>query len=271
LAEKKTFVELGIPTCQFFPVDCVNDLYHAAESLAFPFVLKTRRLGYDGKGQIILREFFELESAWEKLNWQPCIAENWIDFEFEVSQIAARDHQGNIVYYPLVYNIHHEGILRESHAPYNNLALMQAARDYIKILMEKFNYIGVLTVEFFVKNGKLIANEMAPRVHNSGHWTIEGAVISQFENHMRAVAGLPLGDTQASSNSVMINLIGHHPDLNELIKLPNVHCHLYGKSPAKGRKLGHLTVVNADLEALNKTVKKLRQLIGSPVLFEPNF
>ncbi len=263
LAEKQCFVDLKIPTTEFYAVNSEEDLIQAAKKFGYPFVVKTRRMGYDGKGQAIIRAENEVKVVFQQLGGQPLMAENWVEFQMEVSQIAVRDQAGKIYYYPLTLNVHRDGILRQSHAPYDSsLKIAQLAVNYTKKLMEKFNYVGVMAIEFFVHQGGLIANEMAPRVHNSGHWTIEGAVTSQFQNHMRAIAGLPLGCTDDIQQTVMINLIGNHPPINELMQFPDVYCHFYGKTPAKGRKLGHLTLVKASPAIFKKTVKELFELLG---------
>jgi len=199
-------------------------------------------MGYDGKGQFVLRNPADLDRAWEALGKAPLLYENLVPFDAEVSVIAVRGRDGTVVFYPLNLNVHRDGILRLTRAPYGNAALIRRAHRAAKKLLEHFQYVGVLTIEFFVKRGKLIANEMAPRVHNSGHWTIEGADTSQFENHVRAIAGLPLGSTRARGHSAMINLVGQMPTREPLLREPGLHWHDYGKAARPGRKLGHLTI-----------------------------
>lgn len=242
LSEKRTFELLGIPTTRYATVDSRAALETAVKSIGLPGVLKTRRLGYDGKGQYVLRKPSDLDKAWDALGKQPLLYENMVPFDAEVSVIAVRGIDGELAFYPLNLNVHREGILRLTRAPYGNAALMRQAQRAAKKLLEHFKYVGVLTIEFFVKRGQLIANEMAPRVHNSGHWTIEGAVTSQFENHVRAIAGMPLGSTAARGHSAMINLIGELPAREPLLAEAGIHWHDYGKSPRPGRKLGHVTI-----------------------------
>ena len=242
LAEKRTFELLGIPTTRYASVDSRESLEAAVRAIGLPGVLKTRRMGYDGKGQFVLRNPADLDAAWAALGNSPLLYENLVPFDAEVSVIAVRGTDGDVAFYPLNLNVHREGILRLTRAPYGNAALTRQAQRAAKKLLEHFQYVGVLTIEFFVKRGRLVANEMAPRVHNSGHWTIEGAVTSQFENHVRAIAGLPLGSTAARGHSAMINLIGELPARDRLLAEDGLHWHDYGKSPRPGRKLGHVTI-----------------------------
>lgn len=243
LSEKRTFELLGIPTTRYATVDSRATLETAVKTIGLPGVLKTRRLGYDGKGQYVLRKPADLDAAWAALGKAPLLYENLVPFDKEVSIIAVRGLDGDIAFYPLNLNVHREGILRLTRAPFVNAGLTRQAQRAARRLLEHFDYVGVLTIEFFVARGKLIANEMAPRVHNSGHWTIEGADTSQFENHVRAISGLPLGSTRARGHSAMINLIGELPGRDRLLAEPGLHWHDYGKSPRPGRKLGHITLV----------------------------
>jgi 5-(carboxyamino)imidazole ribonucleotide synthase len=224
-------------------VDSRATLELAVRAVGLPGVLKTRRLGYDGKGQFVLRKPADLDAAWSALGGSPLLYENLVPFDREVSVIAVRGLQGDVAFYPLNLNVHREGILRLTRAPFGSPALTRQAQRAARRLLEHFDYVGVLTIEFFVTRGKLIANEMAPRVHNSGHWTIEGAETSQFENHLRAIAGLPLGSTRARGHSAMINLIGELPPREAILREPGLHWHDYGKSARPGRKLGHITLV----------------------------
>jgi 5-(carboxyamino)imidazole ribonucleotide synthase len=245
LSEKRTFELLGIPTTRYASVDSRASLDAAVRAIGLPGVLKTRRLGYDGKGQFVLRKAADLNAAWAALGKSPLLYENLVPFEREVSVIAVRGRDGHIVFYPLNLNVHREGILRLTRAPFGNAALTRQAQRAARRLLQHFDYVGVLTIEFFVARGKLIANEMAPRVHNSGHWTIEGADTSQFENHVRAIAGLPLGSTRARGHSAMINLIGELPARDTWLAEPGLHWHDYGKESRPGRKLGHVTLVES--------------------------
>ncbi|MEO8016256.1 MAG: 5-(carboxyamino)imidazole ribonucleotide synthase [Pseudomonadota bacterium] len=242
LSEKRTFDLLGIATTKYAAVDSRAALELAVKTIGLPGVLKTRRMGYDGKGQFVLRKPADLDRAWETLGNAPLLYENLVPFDAEVSVIAVRGADGTIRFYPLNLNVHRDGILRLTRAPYGNTTLTRQAQRAARKLLEHFQYVGVLTIEFFVKRGKLVANEMAPRVHNSGHWTIEGAQTSQFENHVRAVAGLPLGSTLARGHSAMINLVGEMPTRDALLAEPGLHWHDYGKAARPGRKLGHVTI-----------------------------
>ncbi len=208
LLEKELFGRLGIPTPPFRAVDSRADLHAAVAALGLPCVLKTRRLGYDGRGQRYLRRPADVDAAWDALGGVPLILEGFVDFDREVSIIGARSTRGETRCYPLAANTHRDGILRVTLAPSTNARLQKAAERHLRRVMDHFGYAGVLTIEFFVQRGRLVANEMAPRVHNSGHWTIEGAVTSQFENHLRAILGLPLGETRAVGPSAMVNFIG---------------------------------------------------------------
>jgi 5-(carboxyamino)imidazole ribonucleotide synthase len=261
LLEKQLFTRLRIPTPPFRAVDSLAELRIAVRQLGLPCVLKTRRLGYDGKGQRYLRKPADLEPAWNALGNAPLILEGFVDFEREVSIIGVRSTSGELRAYPIVANTHRDGILRVTLAPHRNPQLQKSAEIHLRRVLRHFDYAGVLTLEFFVHKGKLVANEMAPRVHNSGHWTIEGAATSQFENHLRAILGLPLGDTSPLGHSAMLNFIGRLPDRDAILALPGVHWHDYGKEARPARKLGHCTVVAAGAVERDRLVRKvLRKL-----------
>ncbi len=253
--EKSFFRELGIPTPKF-----------ALEAFAtwrgFPAVLKTRRLGYDGKGQFVVASEAELAQALEKLAGQDVILEEFVRFEREVSILAARGMDGEMVFYPLTQNTHRDGILRLSLVSGERHPLQEEAEAYARQVMEALDYVGVLAIEFFEFEGQLLANEMAPRVHNSGHWTIEGAVTSQFENHVRAVRGLPLGSASPLGAVGMVNLIGQAPDEISILKIGGAHLHLYGKSPRLGRKLGHVTVFARSQDVVKQQIQMIRKLVN---------
>jgi 5-(carboxyamino)imidazole ribonucleotide synthase len=257
LDEKTLFRSLRIPTPEFAAVDSREDLIAAVRKIGLPGVLKTRRLGYDGRGQYFLRANSDVDLAWSALGTVPLIYEGFVDFSREVSIVGMRSTTGEIASYPLSANTHSAGILRYSIAPYRNSALQRQAESYLKRLMRHFDYAGVLTIEFFVKRGQLIANEMAPRVHNSGHWTIEGAATSQFENHIRAILGLPLGSTRPVGHSAMVNFIGTIPTAEQVLAIPGVHYHSYGKEPRPNRKLGHCTVVGSSPQVRDKALRQL--------------
>jgi 5-(carboxyamino)imidazole ribonucleotide synthase len=256
LTEKRFFADCGIGTAPFAPVDTLGDLNAAMRLTGLPAILKTRRMGYDGKGQVRLKAQDEATAAWKEIGGVACILEGMVTFEAEVSLIAARGRQGEIVFYPLIRNHHREGILRTSIAPYLDARLQVEAERYMTTLLEQMEYVGILAVEFFVVHGGLLANEMAPRVHNSGHWTIEGAVTSQFENHLRAIAGMELGST-VSQPTVMLNCIGMMPSLEETIKFERLVRHDYGKEPRPARKVGHLTFPKEETAAIEEWQRRL--------------
>ncbi|HEX6571274.1 MAG TPA: 5-(carboxyamino)imidazole ribonucleotide synthase [Steroidobacteraceae bacterium] len=257
LLEKQLFEKLRIPTPPFRAVESLDELRAAVRELGYPSVLKARRLGYDGKGQRYIRKPTDVEAAWSALGSAPLILEGFVDFEREVSIVGARSTTGEVRAYPIVSNTHRDGILRVTLAPHRHPTLQKAAEMHLKRVMKHFDYAGVLTIEFFVQRGRLIANEMAPRVHNSGHWTIEGAITSQFENHLRAILGLPLGDTAPVGHAAMINFIGQLPPRDDLLGVPGLHWHDYGKAPRPGRKIGHCTVVAASAVERDRLVRKV--------------
>lgn len=259
LFEKELFQDLGIETAAFHEVGCFEDLRDGIEQTGFPAVLKTRRFGYDGKGQSVIRSLEDVAGI-----DTPMILESFVEFDREVSIIAVRSRGGVTAFYPLVENVHREGILRRSIAPAPGLSedLQKLGEEYAARVLERLDYVGVLAIEFFQVGERLLANEMAPRVHNSGHWTIEGAETSQFENHLRAIAGLPLGVTSARGCAGMLNLIGGIPAIEEVLSVPGAHLHLYGKAPRPGRKVGHVTVVSPTLDELRAKLAVLERLIG---------
>jgi len=262
ITEKSFFRSLGIPTPPFVQVESWEEFESAIEQIGLPAVLKTRRFGYDGKGQYELRGPDDIAAAWRSLNGVPLILEGFVTFEREVSIIAVRGRAGEIAFYPLVENHHREGMLRLSLAPAPNLneQIQSMAEDYATRVLNRLNYVGVLAIEFFEREGQLFANEMAPRVHNSGHWTIEGAETSQFENHIRAIMGWSLGSTAVTGFSAMVNLIGTIPDIRALLRLTDVHVHLYGKTARPNRKLGHINIRSKDSEALNARLAEVHAL-----------
>jgi 5-(carboxyamino)imidazole ribonucleotide synthase len=261
LAEKTLFRSLGIPTAEFVPIDDAGDAA-AAEKLGWPLIVKTRRLGYDGRGQRVVDSTAALIAAWRELGSAPSIAEAFVEFEREVSLIAVQGAGGERAFYPLAENVHRGGILQSTIAPYADAALQQQAEQWLAALMSTLQYRGVLTVEFFQTKRGLVANEMAPRVHNSGHWTIEGAVTSQFENHLRAVLGWPLGDPAPRGHSAMLNLLGQLPPRDAVLRIGGAHLHDYGKSPRAGRKVGHCTLVDEDRARLHERLGLLQALVS---------
>ena len=263
LFEKHVFRRLGMPVAPFVAVDSETDLARAIAKLGAPGILKTRRLGYDGKGQAQVRRARDAGEAWERLRGQSLIYERFVNFSRELSLVAVRDRSGAVRNYPLAENEHEHGILAVTRAPFSNLRLQLAAQRNHHRLLLALGYVGVLCVEYFVERGRLVANEMAPRVHNSGHWTIEGAETSQFENHVRAIAGLPLGDTRPRGHSVMVNLIGRMPVAKKLLASAGMHLHDYGKAPRPGRKLGHVTFVTRKRALRDRAARQLRRRLIS--------
>jgi 5-(carboxyamino)imidazole ribonucleotide synthase len=256
--EKSFFCELGIPT-PMFTTDFENE---QMDKMGFPAVLKTRRMGYDGKGQAIVRSVADLKSELQNGNIDELILEEFISFERELSIIGVRNKTGEMKFYPLVENHHREGILRLSLMTRDVSSNLQSqAEGYCATAMTTLDYVGVLAIEFFEKDGQLLANEMAPRVHNSGHWTIEGAVTSQFENHVRAVSDLPLGSTDPRGACAMVNLIGSLPDVKSFLKIEGAHLHLYDKSPRPKRKIGHVTLVEKDVETLTRKLDLVKEIV----------
>ena len=266
MREKSLFQKLGIPTTEFAEVRKRGELDAAVKHVGLPSVLKTCRMGYDGKGQWLLRTASDLEKTRPELPEAPLILEKFVAFQRELSLLAVRGRTGEIAFYPLIENHHRGGILRLSLAPAPNLAasLQSEAERASRAVLETLGYVGVLCIEFFEMDGRLLANEMAPRVHNSGHWSIEGAVTSQFENHLRAILGFPLGSSAAVGVSAMINLIGELPESAEVLQIPNAHLHLYGKEPRAGRKLGHVTVRADQVEKLQQRLATLPGFFHRP-------
>ena len=245
LREKTLFKKLGIPTTEFAAFEGHGNFNKALKQIGLPAILKTRRMGYDGKGQWVLRTAKDVERTRKELPEAPLILEKFVAFKREVSMLGVRNRTGETAFYPMVENHHREGILRLALAPAPNLTseLQRTSEEYTHKVLEALDYAGVLCIEFFEVDGRLLANEMAPRVHNSGHWTIEGAVTSQFENHLRAILGMPLGATEAVGHSAMINLIGEAPDSAAVLAVTDAHLHLYGKEARPGRKIGHVTEI----------------------------
>ena len=240
LNEKSMFKELDIDTVPFATVDSLEELQQAVSEIGLPAILKTRTLGYDGKGQVLMRSEDDVATAWETLGGVPLILEGFAKFQREISIISVRGRDGEIRFYPLSENHHRDGIL-DTATSLPNDAKQSQAESYARRILEKLDYVGVMALELFDSGDKLLANEMAPRVHNSGHWSIEGAETSQFENHMRAVANLPLGSTAAKGFAKMVNFIGEVPAAAEVLAGSHAHLHSYDKKFVPGRKVGHVT------------------------------
>jgi 5-(carboxyamino)imidazole ribonucleotide synthase len=282
LAEKDLFRRLDIPTTQFAPVSDAKSYDAAVKEVGLPAILKTCRMGYDGKGQWQLRTAEDIARARTETAAELAsapkddgdaakqrakfILERFVPFTRELSILGVRGRSGETAFYPLVENHHRGGILRLSLAPAPRLspALQQFAEDAARRVFDALKYVGVLAIEFFEHEGRLLANEMAPRVHNSGHWSIEGAITSQFENHLRAVMDYPLGSTGAIGCSAMLNLIGELPNSAEVLAVRDAHLHLYGKSPRAGRKLGHVTLRANSAEQLATRLGELPAFFQRP-------
>jgi 5-(carboxyamino)imidazole ribonucleotide synthase len=264
--EKTLFRTLQIPTAGFATVDGRDDLDAAVAELGLPAVLKTRRGGYDGKGQHVLRTAGDVDAAWAHLGGAPLILESFVVFRRELSIVAVRGEDGTIRCWPIVENEHRDGILRVTRAPAPGWTptLQAAAESHAVGVLDALDFVGVGCVELFETDDALLANELAPRVHNSGHWTIEGARTSQFENHLRAILGHPLGSTEAVGVAAMVNCLGTMPDPDTILAIHGAHLHDYGKTPRPGRKLGHVTVTAADDASLAPRLAELLAVVDGP-------
>lgn len=266
LSEKRLFESLGIEVAPFAPVSGRTGLLEALERIGYPALLKTRRMGYDGKGQYLIRSQEDLEPAWSALGDHALILEGWIDFDFECAITVVRNAAGEVRCYPLSRTLHADGMLRLAAAPAHvDSRLVERAESCGRLLAEHLDYVGCLTLELFVAGERIVGNEFAPRVHNSAHWTIEGAVCSQFENHLRAVCDLPLGSTALRAPALMFNWIGALPDAPSLLSVPDLHWHDYGKQPRPGRKVGHATLLAETWPALVPVALGLRSLLPDPL------
>ncbi|GAB3343363.1 5-(carboxyamino)imidazole ribonucleotide synthase [Marilutibacter aestuarii] len=267
LAEKTLFRELGIPVPDFAPIDNREDLDAALARVGAPCILKTRRLGYDGKGQFRIRSLADADAAWAALGEQAAtvglILEGFVAFDRELSVVAVRGRDGEFRTWPLTENWHVDGVLSASLAPaLADDVLTATAVDYARALADALDYVGVFALELFSRDGELLANELAPRVHNSGHWSIEGSETSQFQNHLRAVLGLPLGDTRMVGHACMLNWIGAMPDAGPVLAEPGGHWHDYGKSPREGRKVGHATLRADGVAELGHALERVGRALG---------
>ncbi|MBD7948077.1 5-(carboxyamino)imidazole ribonucleotide synthase [Psychrobacter communis] len=283
LKEKGMFNELDIATVPFMAVNSEAELKQACDELGLPIVLKTSRGGYDGKGQFVIKEDSDIKTAWHELKDAvsgkgsltptpaPLIAEGFINFSREVSIIAVRAQNGQVRCYDLVENHHHHGILAKTRAPAVGTShLFQQATDAISTVMNHLGYVGVMALELFVSkdargNDYLLANEIAPRVHNSGHWSIEGAITSQFENHIRAVVNLPLGDTDNVHPAIMLNVLGQYPDISAVLNIDGAHYHSYHKAEREDRKIAHITLMPNDVADLEPALAKLVAVLPNKV------
>jgi 5-(carboxyamino)imidazole ribonucleotide synthase len=262
--EKALFDQLNIPCAPYQMVNSKQDLTDAVNTVGLPAILKTATEGYDGKGQFLIRNESQIGQAWASMNGVESILEGFVNFKRELSLIAVRDINNNHKYYPLVENTHHNGILRLTIAPAQTISpkVQKTAERYMQTLLDEMNYIGVLTIELFDTDNGLVVNEMAPRVHNSGHWSIEGANTSQFENHIRAISNQPLGDTTPTHTfCAMINIIGQIGNTDIVLNMPNTHLHLYDKAERSDRKLGHINISANSEQELNASIQQLQQFL----------
>ena len=274
LAEKSLFRELGIPVPDFADIASREQLEAAVARLGTPCILKTRRLGYDGKGQFRIKSVADIDAAWDALGAQVAgvglIVEGFVHFQRELSVVAVRGRDGEFRAWPLTENWHVDGVLSASLAPATVDAGMQAtALSHARRLAEAMDYVGVFALELFCRDGELLANEIAPRVHNSGHWTIEGSETSQFQNHLRAVLGLPLGDTRMVGHACMLNWVGELPDAYALLQQAGGHWHDYGKSPRPGRKVGHAVLREDSSQALTRALRQVGHALARDAQVEP--
>jgi len=263
IRQKNFLASTGIAVAPFRAVESAADLAAALAILGTPCLLKTARDGYDGKGQRLIRDPTLAATAWAELNQARCVLEGFIRFERELSLVSTRGRDGQVVFLPLAENHHRDGILRVSRvpAPGATPALQAKAEDMARRLLDELAYVGTFTIEFFHLGDDLMVNELAPRVHNSGHWSIEGAVTSQFENHIRALMGVPLGETSVRGHAAMVNIVGTFPDRRALLAIPGLHLHDYGKDERPGRKLGHVTVIDATAAGLERRLTTILALI----------
>jgi 5-(carboxyamino)imidazole ribonucleotide synthase len=262
LLEKRLLQSLGIPVAAFRSISSRTDLLSAVDSIGLPAMLKTRRLGYDGRGQARLNQHEDLEPAWQALGQSDLILEAFVPFTAECSLITVRSESGDVRYWPLTKSVHANGVLQLSQPGILPIGLQAEAEGIVSKLLRHWEYVGVLAVEFFVVQGGLLVNEMAPRVHNSGHWTLDAAVTSQFENHLRAICGFPLGDTAMTDHALMFNWISELPDMSWLLTEQGLHWHDYGKIPRQGRKLGHATLVGRNEQDLMQRASRIAAGLG---------
>lgn len=256
--ERRLLAALGLPQTAWARVDGPADVATVAGEIGFPCLLKRRVAGYDGRGQVLVQRPEDFAAACAAVGG-PAIAERWVRWRREVSLLVARGAAGALAWYDPVENQHRDGILRVSRVPAAAIAPAALARlrEQAAAVLTALDYVGVLTLELFETDEGWLVNELAPRVHNSGHWTIEGAETSQFENHVRALAGWPLGSPALRGPAAMVNLIGSVPPLADLLRVPGARVHLYGKAPRPGRKLGHVTVIASDAPARDARLARL--------------
>jgi 5-(carboxyamino)imidazole ribonucleotide synthase len=272
-AEKGFLKRHGFPHAPYADIRCEEDIVTTDAGL-FPGILKVARFGYDGKGQIRVKDRAEAQAAFHQFGFEPCVLEQMLPLDHEVSVVLARDEIGQVQCFPAAENHHRHGILDVSSVPPTRACQASNAEYIAGDIAHKMDYVGVIAVEFFVVRGQLYVNEMAPRPHNSGHYTLDACVTNQFEQQVRVLCGLPLGDTRLHSAAVMVNLLGdlwyqeghdraREPDWQKLLAMPNLKLHLYGKRHAKpGRKMGHATVLGEDAAKTIETAMAARAAIG---------
>ena len=268
ITEKNALRAAGIDTAEFHAVNSLADIHAAVQKLGLPIIMKTTTEGYDGKGQFVLREPSDATAAWAEIGNRELIAEAFVPFIREVSVIGCRAENGDIKVWPMTENIHHEGILRYSLYPAHGFSAEKQAiaERYIEQIATSLDYVGTITLELFETEDNLIANEVAPRVHNSGHWSIEGAVTSQFRNHMLAVTGQAITDTESNFPAVaMINVISDEGPTSAAENMSQTYVHSYGKEARPARKLGHVTITAADTAERDNKISQLEGLIPAGV------
>ena len=268
--EKNFLRDNGFPTAPFAVIHSLEELQHNISVIGTPAILKVSRFGYDGKGQFSIKENSELEKAWQTLQGEACVLEQRMPLDIEVSVVLARGLDGEVITYPVAENIHENGILDVSIVPARiDKTLENDVTEMAKAIASALDYVGVMAVEFFISNGKLLVNEIAPRPHNSGHYTLDACLTDQFEQQVRAVCGLPLGETTLLSPVVMINMLGdiwHNgqaPKWEKLLNHPNVKLHLYGKHQARpGRKMGHFNVLASSIDGALQLAEEIKQQLS---------
>ena len=259
--EKRFLRAQHISTADSFPVNAPDEIVSCARLLGYPCLLKTRHGGYDGRGQVWITDPDAALDAWDAIGGRPALLEARVPFAYECSQIGVRATDGSIAFYPLVQTSHQDGVLSWATTEVPDRQVAEEAQRLLAALMTALDHVGVLTLELFVVDGRLIANDLIPRVHNSGLWTIEGCATSQFDNHVRAVCGLPLGSTALRQPTALVNCIGDLPDLDALAAIPGAKLHYYGKQPRPGRKVGHVTITAPDAHQLTARLHQVRAVV----------
>ena len=261
LLEKQFLQSVSITLADYYEINSLEQLQQSASDHGDTLILKTRHEGYDGKGQFVIKDPQQCADAWQQLSTDKLVAEQRIKFSREVSMICARNAKGDTCFYPVAENVHQNGILALSSVRVND-PMQSKAQEHARRILEGLDYVGVLGCEFFEVDGELLVNEIAPRVHNSGHWTMDGSYTSQFENHIRAILNLPLGLTDAHSDCIMFNLIGEVPDASRVLEIAGTNLHDYGKQARSGRKLGHINLCENNTQNMQSSISQLEKLIN---------